>query len=330
MLFDEMPERDVVLWTMMIEGYGKMEDIENARALFEEMHEKNVISWSTIMAAYSRISDFREVLSLFGEMEEVNVKPNESVHMSALTACAHIGALTQSLCIHSYAKRCKLDSIPILVTALVDVYSKCGCVELALTVFEGISDKGSRAWNAIIPGVAMNEDVLKSLHLFDEVVLSGIQPTEATFVSVLSACNHANLVDKGFSLFETMGTVFGVEPKIEHYECVVDLLARSACRIHGKVDIGKRVWRKLANEGVPDYETHMLSYNMYKEASWESKAESVRRLIEERRMKKIPDCSSIEVNGIVEEFFAGDLLHPKAQELRKVLDSLLCVMYLFQ
>ncbi|CAA2997719.1 Hypothetical predicted protein [Olea europaea subsp. europaea] len=152
-----------------------------------------------------------------------------------------------------------------------------------------------------------------------------------------------------------MGSIYGVEPKIEHYACVVDLLARSGrldeaekfveekmgsigegdanvwgallagCRTHGKVDIGKRMWRKLANEGVPDYGTHVLSYNMYKEAGLEAEAESVRRMIEERRMKKIPGCSSIEVNGIVEEFFAGDLLHPKAQELFKVLDSLLRV-----
>ncbi|KAL2553568.1 Pentatricopeptide repeat-containing protein [Forsythia ovata] len=104
----------------------------------------------------------------------------------------------------------------------------------------------------------------------------------------------------------------------------------AACRIHGKVDIGKRVWRKLANKGVPDYGTHVLSYNMYKEAGWEAEAESVRRLIEERRMKEIPGCSSTEVNGIVEEFFDVDILHPKAQELHKVLDSLLCVMYLVQ
>ncbi|KAL2522298.1 RNA pseudouridylate synthase [Forsythia ovata] len=295
------------------------------------------------MAAYSRISDFREVLSLFREMEEVNVKPNESVLVSAITACAHIGALAQGLWIHSYAKWCKFDSNPILATALVDMYSKCGCVELALSIFEGITDKGSRAWNAIISGVAMNGDALKSLQLFDEMVLSGIQPTEATFVSVLSACTHANLVDRGLSLFETMGTVFGVEPKIEHYACVVDLLARSgkleeaekfveekmgrigevdanvwgallaACRIHGKVDIGKRVWRKLANEGVPDYGTHVLSYNMYKEAGWEAEAESVRRLIEEKRMKKIPGCSSIEVSHVVRE---GDTVNCTIAELQ--------------
>ncbi|KAL2553567.1 Pentatricopeptide repeat-containing protein [Forsythia ovata] len=129
------------------------------------------------MAAYSRISDFREVLSLFREMEEVNVKPNESVLVSALTACAHIGALAQGLWIPSYAKRCKFDSNHILVTALVDMFSKCGCVGLALSVFEGITDKSSRAWNAIISGVAMNGDALKSLQLFDEMVLSGIQPT---------------------------------------------------------------------------------------------------------------------------------------------------------
>ncbi|CAA2974053.1 Hypothetical predicted protein [Olea europaea subsp. europaea] len=335
--------REQFIASALIEFYSLNLDMGKARVLFDEMPERDVNILGSVM------------LSLFKKMEEVNVKPNESVFVSALTACAHTGALAQGLWLHSYARRCKFDSNAILATALVDMYSKCGSVELALSVFEGISDKGSRAWNAIISGVAMNGEALKSLQSFDEMVLSGIQPTDVTFVSVLTACTHANFVDRGLSLFKIMGSIYGVEPNIEHYACVVDLLARSgrldeaekfveekmgnigegdanvwgallaACRTHGKVDIGKRVWRKLANEGVPDYGTHVLSYNMYKEAGLEAEAESVRRMIEERRMKKIPGCSSIEVNGIVEEFFAGDLLHPKAQELFKVLDSLLRV-----
>ncbi|XP_022850563.1 pentatricopeptide repeat-containing protein At2g22410, mitochondrial-like [Olea europaea var. sylvestris] len=298
---------------------------------------KTIFVLTTNWPTYSLISDLREVLSLFREMEELNVKPNESVLISVLTACADTGALAQA-------------------TGLVDMYSKCGSVELALSVIEDIDDKGSRAWNAIMSGVAMNGDALKSLQLFDKMVLRGLQTIESTFISD-TACTHANLVDRGLSLFENMDSVYGVEP---HYACTVDLWARSgrleeaekfieekmgricegdanvwgallaACRITRRLTSGKMVWRKLTNEGLPDYGTHMLSYNMYKEAGLEAEAENVRRLTEERRMEKIPGCSSIEVNGMVEELFAGDLLHPEAQELCKVLDYLLHVASLVQ
>nr|AYM00885.1 pentatricopeptide repeat protein [Salvia miltiorrhiza] len=353
-LFGEIPVRDVVLWTAMIDGYGKTGDIKKARALFDKMPERNVISWSAIIAAYSRKSDFREVLCLYKRMEGSGLKPNESVLVSALTACAHLGALAQGLWIHSYAKKCRYISNPILATALVDMYSKCGCVKLALTVFEEITDKDCRAWNSIISGVALHGDAMKSLELFNDMVLSGTRPTDATFVAVLTACTHARMVQEGLSLFQSMSSVYKVEPKIEHYACVVDLLARSggiekaekfiednihglvrgdanvwgallgACRIHGKVDIGNRLWRKLADKGVADHGIHVLAYNMYREAGWEREAKSVRRQIETKQMRKKPGCSAVEVDGIVREFVAGDVLHPQAGEICKILDLLLC------
>ncbi|KAJ0031923.1 hypothetical protein Pint_13027 [Pistacia integerrima] len=226
-LFDKSLERDVVMWTAMIDGYGKMGDVQNARALFDKMPEKNAISWSAIMAAYSRISDFKEVLSLFRQMQETGMKPNESGLVSVLTACAHLGALTQGLWVHSYARRYNLDKNMILATALVDMYSKCGHVESALSVFEGISSKDAAAWNAMISGVAMHGDARKSLELFDRMVISGTQPTETTFVAILTTCTHARMVKEGLKLFEEMRSVYWVEPQLEHYACVVDLLARA-------------------------------------------------------------------------------------------------------
>lgn len=358
LLFDKTPNKDVVMWTAMIDGYGKMGDVENARKLFEEMPERNEISWSAIMAAYSRVSDFKEVLSLFREMQEAGMKPNESVLVSVLTACAHLGAVTQGLWIHSYAKRYNLDLNPILATALVDMYSKCGCVESALSVFESISNKDAGAWNAMISGVAMNGDARKSLELFNQMATTGTQPTDTTFVAVLTACTHAKMVDEGLKLFEQMGTTYRVEPRLEHYACVVDLLARSglleeaekfieekmgglgrgdanvwgallgACRIYGNIQIGNRVWKKLTDMGVADFGTRVLSYNIYKEAGWEMEAKKVRKTISEAGMKKKPGCSVIEVDGKVEEFLAGDLCHPLAQEIYKMLDSFSKIMKL--
>ncbi|KAL3359831.1 hypothetical protein AABB24_016364 [Solanum stoloniferum] len=358
MLFDEIPDRDVVLFSTMIDGYGKIGEVGKARLLFEEMPERNVISWSAMMAAYSRASDFKEVLCLYRRMEEDGLKPNESVLVSVLTACAHLGALAQGFWVHSLAKHYNYESNPILATALVDMYSKCGRMELASSVFEEMTYKDTGAWNAIISGFAMNGDAMKSVQLFYRMLASGNQPNETTFVAVLSACTHTNMVDKGLSLFERMGSVYGVEPRFEHRACVVDLLARAgkledaekfidenmgglekgdanvwgallgACRVYGDLKVGDRIWRKLSNMKVADYGTYILAYNMYKEAGWEIEAYCVRKLIEQMRIKKQPGCSVIEVNGVVKEFLASDPLHPKSRLVRNVLECLPNVMHL--
>ncbi|KAJ4957974.1 hypothetical protein NE237_025085 [Protea cynaroides] len=350
-LFDGILKRDVVLWTAMIDGYGKSSDLKSARALFEEMPERNAISWSAMMAANSRVSDFEEVLNLFSLMQEANTKPNESVLVSVLTACAHLGALAQGLWVHSYVKRHHLDSNSILATALVDMYSKCGCVEPALLVFEGILNKDVKAWNAIISGVAMNGDAKKSFELFERMNAYGAQPTVVTFVAILTACTHAGFVNEGLLLFEQMSAVYGVEPQLEHYACIVDLLGRAgrleeaetfieekiggfeggdanvwgallgACKIYGNVEIGTKVWKKLTNLRA-DCGTYVLLYNIFREAGWETEARKVRRSISVEGLKKKPGCSLVEVDGVVYEFLAGDLSHPLATEISEVLDSL--------
>ncbi|XP_071737223.1 pentatricopeptide repeat-containing protein At5g06540-like [Rutidosis leptorrhynchoides] len=351
-VFDEMPVKDVVLWTSLIDGYGKNKDVENAQLLFDEMPERSVISWSVIMAAYSRISDFEKVVSLFKKMQELGIKPNESVLVTVLTACAHLGALAQGLWVHSYAKSCNLISNPILATALVDMYSKCGCPDLALSVFNSIYVKDTGAWNAIISGLAMNGKAKSSLELLNEMASLNIQPSAATFVAILTACTHTKLVKEGLELFEKMDRLYGVKPQIEHYACVVDLFARAgllkeamefvekklgdvgeldanvwgallgACRTYGNVKVGNRVWLKLVDMKVNDYGICVVSYNMYKEAGWKREAEEVRNMIAEFGRKKTPGCSVVEVNGVVKEFVSGDINHPQGLEIHKMLDSL--------
>ncbi|KAK7327749.1 hypothetical protein VNO77_21839 [Canavalia gladiata] len=359
-LFDKTTKKDVVLWTAMIDGYGKIGNVENAREVFEKMPERNAVSWSAMMAAYSRVSDFKQVLALFAEMQSEGTKPNESILVTVLTACAHLGALTQGLWVHSYAKRLDLVSNPILATALVDMYSKCGCVKSALSVFGSIVDKDAGAWNAMISGVALNGDARKALELFHQMAASGADPNETTFVAVLSACTHGKMVRQGLQLFEEMSSTYGVLPQVEHYACVVDLLSRAgmveeaekfidkkmgglaaddpnvwgallnACRIYKNIHVGNRVWKKLLDMSVADCGTHVLTYNIYREAGLDAEANRVWSTISEAGMKKKPGCSIIEVDNEVEEFLAGDHSHPQAQEMCKLLDSFLKMVNLEQ
>ncbi|KAL8234161.1 hypothetical protein R6Q59_020261 [Mikania micrantha] len=351
-VFDEIPVKDIVLWTALLHGYCKVEDIDNARVLFDEMPQRNVISWSVIMAGYSRDSNFDEVLSLFTTMQRQGIKPNDSVLVTVVTACGHLGALAQGLWVHSYAKIHNLDLNPILATAFVDMYSKCGYPNLALLVFDTISVKDTGAWNAIISGLAMNGEARKSLELLNQMASFKIQPSEATFVAILAACTHTKLVKEGVELFNQMGQFYGVEPQFVHYACVVDLFARSgmleeaiefvekkmgglndgdanvwgallgACRVYGNVEIGNKVWRKLVDMNVIDYGIYMMCYNMFKEAGWGKDADEVRNMIFESGLKKTPGCSVIEVNGEVKEFVYGEFCQPWSMDICNTLNSL--------
>ncbi|CAK8568295.1 unnamed protein product [Lathyrus sativus] len=233
------------------------------------------------------------------------------------------------------------------------MYSKCGCLESALAVFDDISDEDVGAWNAMISGLALNGDAGKSLKLFQQMVVCGSCSNGTTFVVILTACTHTRMVQEGLQLFEEMSGTYRVEPCAEHYACVVDLLSRAdmvveaerfieekiggfaagdanvwgailnACRIHKNINVGNRVWRKLTDMGIVDCGTHVLTYNTYREAGRDAEANRVRSMISEAGMKKKPECNIIDVGNGVEEFLAGDQSHPQALEMRRLLDSIL-------
>ncbi|KAG9459650.1 hypothetical protein H6P81_004158 [Aristolochia fimbriata] len=356
-VFDLSSKRDVVLWTAILNGYAKAGDMKTAGELFDRMPERNVISWSALIAGYSLVGDYEEVLYLFQQMLELGMKPNESLLVSVLTACAHLGALAQGVWIHSYVKRWNyLHSNSILGTALVDMYAKCGCIASALSVFYGTSPKDVAAWNAIISGVAMSGDSGKSVQLFKAMLESGIQPNDVTFIAILSSFTHSGLVNEGLKFYNQMSTVYGVEPRAEHNACVVDLLGRAglleeavkfideklrdlgggdcniwgallnACRIHGDVKLVNKIWGRIVRMGVADCGIYVLLYNIYTEAGCQKEANKARELIKEEGLSKKPGCSFIEVNGVLEEFQAGNASLIQRKQISETLDSLVKVL----
>ncbi|CAN6456019.1 unnamed protein product [Victoria cruziana] len=347
-LFDGSAARDVVLWTAMIDGYAKNGGIVAARQLFDEMPERTTVSWSAMIAGYVRVDMFTEALELFQRMQSVGTESNESIVVSVLSACAHLGALAQGRWLHAYIARIGMKPNIFIETALIDMYSKCGCIDQALLVFEGMLEKDVKSWNCIITALAMNGDSRRALELLSDMHKSGVRPNDVTFVAVLSSCAHAGLVEEGCRCFDLMVNVYQIDAKPEHYACMVDLLGRAgylheaekfanayaqpdlniwgallgACRIHGKVEIGDRVRKRMAQLGMNNCGSHVLLYNLYKSAGWLADANSIRKSIDDKGLTKVPGCSFIEVNGEMQKFLAGNSLYHCSTETHDMLEIL--------
>ncbi|XWS56955.1 hypothetical protein CRYUN_Cryun09bG0130000 [Craigia yunnanensis] len=88
-----------------------------------------------------------------------------------------------------------------------------------------MSQKDVATWNCMIAGYGSHEDCIRALSLFDEMNCE-IKPDDVTFLSSISSCNHAGLVDEGLNIFQSMTVEHGIEPKMEHHVNTVDLLGR--------------------------------------------------------------------------------------------------------
>ncbi|KAM7263499.1 hypothetical protein ACFE04_001182 [Oxalis oulophora] len=348
-LFVRMSERSLVSLTAMITSYAKHGELERARELFDELREKDVVCWNVMIDGYAQNGMANESLALFRGMLAAKVRPDEVTVLAVLSACGQIGASDSGRWVHSYIKNNGIQVNVRVGTALIDMYSKCGDLEDARQVFENLDNKDVVAWNSMIMGYAIHGFVQEALQLFNEMLMIGIQPSDITFIGVLTACANSGLVTEGRSFFKSMKENYWIEPKIEHYGCMMNLLGRAgqleeaydlvrnmkikpdtvlwgtllgACRQHGNVGLAEEVVEFLVENDLANSGTYVLLSNVYAAAGDWDGVGKVRALMKESGIAKEPGCSSIEVNNKIHEFLAGDLRHPNCGEIYTKLEEI--------
>ncbi|PKA65251.1 Pentatricopeptide repeat-containing protein [Apostasia shenzhenica] len=342
-LFNLSPHRDVVTWTAVVHGYVKSGQIDAAKEMFGKMPERNAVSWSTMITAYSHVGMFREALDAFSEMQLAGIQPNHAGFVGALSACGFLGALEQGKWIHAMAERMGVKMDRILGTALIDMYAKCGCIEAAKQVFDAMLERDVFAYTAMISGFSNHGNSENAIDLFGRMEEEGVKPNEVTFICVLSACSRMGLVDLGKLFFAKMSSSpYRMEPGVEHYGCLVDLLGRAglieearnvvrempvepdcyvlgallnACRVHGKLGEGKETVESLVELGLDHSGVHVLLSNMYASSYRWEEVRNARKVMEQNEVRKLPGCSMIEVDNVAFEFVAGDIFHPHMEEI---------------
>ncbi|KAI3907275.1 hypothetical protein MKW92_016535 [Papaver armeniacum] len=173
---------DLYVINSLIRYYGVCGDTSDARKLFEEVPVRNFIIWSMIVNGYARNFFSNEVLLLFDQMLAKGVEPNGETLLSVLCACA------RSLSLESEEQT---EVGLMLGTALVDIYAKKGDISAARSLFHKIPERNITTWNSMICGLADLGHAVDALELFQEMGKAEVMPNDITFTGVLSACCRA-------------------------------------------------------------------------------------------------------------------------------------------
>ncbi|XP_043704874.1 pentatricopeptide repeat-containing protein DOT4, chloroplastic-like [Telopea speciosissima] len=257
---------DTILATAIMDMYAKCGSLGIAERLFNEIPCKDVITWNAMISGYSQVGELEMVLKFFHKMQVEGVGLTVVTVLVTLQACADFTSLTTGEIIHGYIARIGLVSDSSVEALLINMYSKCGKLNLAYQVFRWISREDLNSWSAIIHGLGMHGYGEATLMGFFKMLKKGINPDGLCFIIVLSACSHTGMVKEGCILFDYMVTQFQIQPKPEHYVAMVDLMGRAgfvneafkfiasmplkpdisiwgaflgACRIHGDFKMAK-------------------------------------------------------------------------------------------
>ncbi|KAF5183475.1 Pentatricopeptide repeat-containing protein [Thalictrum thalictroides] len=345
-------EFDRFIQNSLIHMYCDCGESNAAARVFEKMLEKDVVSWTSIIDGYVDDNRSTEALQLFGKMEKEGIEPNDATVVSVLRACADVGALDTGRKIHQIVEEKNFGKVNVS-TALIDMYSKCGCIDSARKVFEKIEQKDVFAWTTMISGLASHGKSKEAIDLFETMVEMHVKPDVRTITAVLSACKNAGWVREGYSYLNKMEKRFGLRPTIQHYGCMVDLLARAgylkeaeqlikrmpieadsvvwrnliwACKVHGDKDRSDRLMNQhqhlQMDFKIKDSGTCVLFGNIYASTGeWSEKAK-VRQLMNKKGLTKPKGSSKIETKGTIHEFVAGATSHPDAKKIYEKLDEI--------
>lgn len=317
--FDAMPERNTVSYITMISAYSKYGNVESAKELYDQVSEKSLLLYNAMIACFAQNNRAKEALHLFDEMLKptVGYQPDKMTLASVISSCSQLGDSKYGTWIESYMRESGIGMDDHLATSFIDLYAKCGNIDKAYNLFNGLQKRDIVSYTAMILGCGINGRAKEAIELFEEMMDVDIIPNLVTFTGILTAYNHVGLVEEGYHCFMSMQR-HGLVPSQDHYSIVVDLLGRAgrleeahelikrmpmqphagvwgalllACSLHNNVELAE-----IAASNCFDLESessgyHSLLANVYASAGRWDDAKRLRAAIEEKGLVKVPGSS---------------------------------------
>nr|AYM00527.1 pentatricopeptide repeat protein [Salvia miltiorrhiza] len=341
---------DVFVGNSLINMYGKCGLLRDSCSVFEQMEEKTVASWSAVIAAHASLGMWGECVKLFSCMIcDGGWRPEESVLVSVLSACTHLGRLDWGRCIHGYLLRNLSGLNAAVETAVIDMYIRCGSLEKGMRLFGVMVSKNHKSYSVAISGLASHGRGKEAL--FEQMIGEGLRPDDVAYVGALSACSHAGLVQEGVKYFERMTREHRIEPTMQHYGCMVDLMGRaglvdeaheliksmpmepndvvwrsllSACKIHRNLELGEVAAERLLKLNTQNAGDYLMLCSIYAQAGrWEDV--SVGRVKMARvGLRQVAGTCAVVVRGEVHRFVSNDTLHhhPLRREIHEMVHQM--------
>ncbi|XP_068646897.1 pentatricopeptide repeat-containing protein At3g16610 [Aristolochia californica] len=341
---------DITVRNSLLSMYSKSGAPNDAIRLFDEMEVKDTVSYGAVISGCVQNGNAQEALLMFRKMQLGGTEPDIATMVALIPACAHVAALEHGRASHGFIVVSGFACEVSISNSLIDMYSKCGRIDMAREVFNRMPECDIVSWNAIIAGYGLHGLGFEALSLFHNMHSNGLKPDGVTFICLLNACSHSGLVIEGKNCFCEMEQHFKIVPRMEHYICMVDLLGRAghldeaykfigampfesdirvwgallgACRVHKNIELGEEVSKTIQKLGPEGTGNFVLMSNIYSAAGRWHDAANIRILQKNKGLRKSPGSSWIEIDRTVHAFVGGDRSHAQTVSIYARLEELL-------
>ncbi|KAK9129657.1 hypothetical protein Sjap_010144 [Stephania japonica] len=223
--------QNIFLSNRLMNSYASCGVLTVAEVIFQSMPSKNVVSWTILISGFSKHEHYLEALEIFRKMMISGVLPSAVTLASVFPAFVHLGMIKIGRSLHGFLIRYGLEINLFVETSLIDLYSKFGSIGVARKQFDMMVEKNMVSWNAIISGYSYNRFGKEAVQLFRMMQRRGLMADSITIMSLLAACMvmvcqqivgliHNLIVKNGFSNDMLVNTAL-MENYLKH-RCIND------------------------------------------------------------------------------------------------------------
>ncbi|WOL09595.1 pentatricopeptide repeat-containing protein [Canna indica] len=343
-------EFDIYIATALVDFYSKSGFLIEAQSIFKILSDTDIAIWNSMISGYVFNDDVDSAFQTLRQIPRARPRPNSVTVISILPLCNRFTMLNHGKELHCFAIRGGLSSIITVSNSLIDMYCKCGCLELGKKVYTQMTNRDIVTYNTIITALGMHGHGDQATVYFDDMNKDKINPDRVTFIALLSACSHAGFIERGLLYYNSMMKDYGILPDMEHYSCMVDLYARSgyldgawefiknmsvdpdidvlgsllgACRTYKRLDLAELISFKIFEKTSTDPGYYVLLSNIYAAAGKWADVKKVRAMIKDKGLMKKPGNSWIQIGCCIHSFVAKDKVCLENKMLQDILKILL-------
>ncbi|KAI5078696.1 hypothetical protein GOP47_0006367 [Adiantum capillus-veneris] len=350
-------EHDTYVGNSLVNMYFDCECSADAVEVFNKMPQRGIVTWNTLITGFVQHGKNFEALQGYWQMHsERLVQPDSVTFVCALKSC--------------------------LGSGLIEMYVKFGQLEDACRVFSSLPEQNVVTWNILLKGFSDNGQANKTLELLFLMQEDGLEPDAVTLICTIKACSRigalqqgnllhirsvllgldmdlsvgnslisirGGFVDEGVMHFKSMIDSLGLQPTVEHYNPLVDVLGGvgalheaedlletlpfeknmvgwvtllSASGEHSNEIVARRCFDHVVEIDPANASAYVIMSNTYNRAGQVEEAQSVEELRKLANAWKKPAKAFIEIDRQVHEFTVGDRTHPQRDAVYTKMNSL--------
>uniref|UniRef100_A0A0D9X1X2 Cytochrome P450 n=1 Tax=Leersia perrieri TaxID=77586 RepID=A0A0D9X1X2_9ORYZ len=245
---------NVFVQCALVNMFAKCGCLDEARRVFESMEVRDLVAWTAMIGGSVHAGDWIEVVDLFNQMRSEGFGVDSVIAATVISACGRAGELQVGIALHGCAMKSGVSSDICVSNALVDMYCKCGYVEMADCLFRYTKSKDVVSWSSLIAGYSQNGMHNVSISLFCEMISSGIKPNSSTLASILPCLSDLKLIRNGKEIH-----CFSIRHGLEISEFVVSALIDLYSR-QGLIRVAETIFWVMPDKDLAIWNSMIAGY----------------------------------------------------------------------